>query len=156
MMRRGPAPKRHIEPDPVYRSLLVSQIINKVLLDGKKETARSIVYGALEIVERRVGQDPLTVLKRAVDNIRPQVEVRSRRVGGSSYQVPVEVRPRRANSRAIRWMVTFARKRKENAMAERLANEILDASNNTGAAVKRREDIHKMAESNKAFAHYRW
>ncbi|MDH3261562.1 MAG: 30S ribosomal protein S7 [Acidimicrobiia bacterium] len=156
MMRRGPAPKRHIEPDPVYRSLLVSQIINKVLLDGKKETARSIVYGALEIVERRVGQDPLTVLKRAVDNIRPQVEVRSRRVGGSSYQVPVEVRPRRANSLAIRWMVTFARKRKENAMAERLANEILDASNNTGAAVKRREDIHKMAESNKAFAHYRW
>jgi len=155
-MRRGPAPKRHIEPDPVYRSLLVSQIINKVLLDGKKETARSIVYGALEIVERRVGQDPLTVLKRAVDNIRPQVEVRSRRVGGSSYQVPVEVRPRRANSLAIRWMVTFARKRKENAMAERLANEILDASNNTGAAVKRREDIHKMAESNKAFAHYRW
>jgi small subunit ribosomal protein S7 len=155
-MRRGPAPKRHIEPDPVYRSLLVSQIINKVLLDGKKETARSIVYGALEIVERRVGQDPLTVLKRAIDNIRPQVEVRSRRVGGSSYQVPVEVRPRRANSLAIRWLVNFARKRKENAMAERLANEILDASNNTGSAVKRREDIHKMAESNKAFAHYRW
>jgi small subunit ribosomal protein S7 len=155
-MRRGPAPKRHIDPDPVYRSLLVSQIINKVLLDGKKETARSIVYGALEIVERRVGQDPLTVLKRAIDNIRPQVEVRSRRVGGSSYQVPVDVRPRRANSLAIRWLVNFARKRKENAMAERLANEILDASNNTGSAVKRREDIHKMAESNKAFAHYRW
>lgn len=155
-MRRGPAPKRHIEPDPVYRSLLVSQIINKVLLEGKKETARSIVYGALEIVERRVGQDPLTVLKRAIDNIRPQVEVRSRRVGGSSYQVPVEVRPRRANSLAIRWLVNFARKRKENAMSERLANEILDASNNTGSAVKRREDIHKMAESNKAFAHYRW
>ena len=155
-MRRGPAPKRHIDPDPVYRSLLVSQIINKVLLDGKKETARSIVYGALEIVERRVGQEPLTVLKRAVDNIRPTVEVRSRRVGGSSYQVPVEVRPRRANSLAIRWMVSFARKRKENTMAERLANEILDASNNTGLAVKRREDIHKMAESNRAFAHYRW
>jgi small subunit ribosomal protein S7 len=155
-MRRGPAPKRHIEPDPVYRSLLVSQIINKVLLDGKKETARSIVYGALEIVERRVGQDPLTVLKRAIDNIRPNVEVRSRRVGGSSYQVPVEVRPRRANSLAIRWLVNFARKRKENTMVERLANEILDASNNTGTAVKRREDIHKMAESNKAFAHYRW
>ncbi len=155
-MRRGPAPKRHIDPDPVYRSLLVSQLINKVLLDGKKETARSIVYGALEIVERRVGQDPLTVLKRAIDNIRPQVEVRSRRVGGSSYQVPVEVRPKRANSLAIRWLVNFARKRKENAMAERLANEILDASNNTGSAVKRREDIHKMAESNKAFAHYRW
>jgi len=155
-MRRGPAPKRHIEPDPVYRSLLVSQLINKVLLDGKKETARSIVYGALEIVERRVGQDPLTVLKRATDNIRPNVEVRSRRVGGSSYQVPVEVRPRRANSLAIRWLVSFARKRKEKAMEERLANEILDASNNAGAAVKRREDIHKMAESNKAFAHYRW
>ena len=155
-MRRGPAPKRHIEPDPVYRSLLVSQVINKVLLDGKKETARSIVYGALETVERRVGQDPLTVLKRAIDNIRPQVEVRSRRVGGSSYQVPVEVRPRRANSLAIRWLVNFARKRKEKAMTERLANEILDASNNTGSAVKRREDIHKMAESNKAFAHYRW
>jgi small subunit ribosomal protein S7 len=155
-VRRGPAPKRHIEPDPVYRSLLVSQIINKVLLDGKKETARAIVYGALEIVERRVGQDPLTVLKRAVDNIRPTVEVRSRRVGGSSYQVPVEVRPRRANSLAIRWLVNFARRRKENTMAERLANEILDASNNTGLAVKRREDIHKMAESNRAFAHYRW
>jgi small subunit ribosomal protein S7 len=155
-VRRGPAPKRHIEPDPVYRSLLVSQIINKVLLDGKKETARSIVYGALEVVERRVGQEPLTVLKRAIDNIRPTVEVRSRRVGGSSYQVPVEVRPRRANSLAIRWLVNFARKRKENTMSERLANEILDASNNTGMAVKRREDIHKMAESNKAFAHYRW
>jgi small subunit ribosomal protein S7 len=155
-VRRGPAPKRHIDPDPVYRSLLVSQIINKVLLDGKKETARSIVYGAMEIVERRVGQDPLTVLKRAVDNIRPNVEVRSRRVGGSSYQVPVEVRPRRANSLGIRWLVNFARKRKENTMAERLANEILDASNNTGSAVKRKEDIHKMAESNKAFAHYRW
>ena len=155
-MRRGPAPTRHIDPDPVYRSLLVSQVINKVLLDGKKETARSIVYGALEIVERRVGQDPLTVLKRAIDNIRPTIEVRSRRVGGSSYQVPVEVRPRRANSLGIRWLVNFARKRKENTMAERLANEILDASNNTGSAVKRREDIHKMAESNKAFAHYRW
>ncbi|MDR9450994.1 MAG: 30S ribosomal protein S7 [Acidimicrobiia bacterium] len=155
-MRRGPAPKRHIDPDPVYRSLLVSQIINRVLLDGKKETARSIVYGALEIVERRVGQDPLTVLKRAIDNIRPSVEVRSRRVGGSSYQVPVEVRPKRANSLAIRWLVNFSRKRRENTMVERLANEILDASNNTGTAVKRREDIHKMAESNKAFAHYRW
>ena len=155
-MRRGPAPKRLIETDAVYRSLLVSQVINKVLLDSKKETARSIVYGALEIVERRVGQDPLTVLKRAIDNIRPQVEVRSRRVGGSSYQVPVEVRPRRANSLAIRWLVNFARKRKENTMEERLANEILDASNNTGTAVRRREDIHKMAESNKAFAHYRW
>ncbi|NIA26381.1 MAG: 30S ribosomal protein S7 [Gammaproteobacteria bacterium] len=156
MMRRGPATKRFIEPDPVFRNLLVSQVINKVLLDGKKNVARSVVYGALEIVERRAGQDPVTVLKRAVDNIRPQVEVRSRRVGGSSYQVPVEVSPRRANSLAIRWLVGFARKRKESKMTERLANEIMDASNNSGSAVKRKEDIHKMAESNKAFAHYRW
>jgi len=155
-MRRGPATKRFIEPDPVFRNLLVSQVINKVLLDGKKNVARSVVYGALEIVERRAGQDPVTVLKRAVDNIRPQVEVRSRRVGGSSYQVPVEVSPRRANSLAVRWLVGFARKRKESKMTERLANEIMDASNNTGSAVKRKEDIHKMAESNKAFAHYRW
>jgi len=155
-MRRGPATRRFIEPDPVFRNLLVSQVINKVLLDGKKNVARSVVYGALEIVERRAGQDPVTVLKRAIDNIRPQVEVRSRRVGGSSYQVPVEVSPRRANSLAVRWLVGFARKRKESKMLERLANEIMDASNNTGSAVKRKEDIHKMAESNKAFAHYRW
>ncbi len=155
-MRRAPANKRFIEPDPIFRNLLVAQVINKVLLDGKKNVARSVVYGALEVVERRAGQDPVTVLKRAVDNIRPQVEVRSRRVGGSSYQVPVEVSPRRANSLAIRWLVGFARKRKESKMSERLANEIMDASNNTGSAVKRKEDIHKMAESNKAFAHYRW
>jgi small subunit ribosomal protein S7 len=155
-MRRGPATRRFIEPDPVFRNLLVAQVINKVLLDGKKNVARSVVYGGLEIVERRSGQDPVTVLKRAIDNIKPQVEVRSRRVGGSSYQVPVEVSPRRANSLAIRWLVGFARRRKESKMSERLANEILDASNNTGAAVKRKEDIHKMAESNKAFAHYRW
>ncbi|MGH8874401.1 MAG: 30S ribosomal protein S7 [Acidimicrobiia bacterium] len=156
MMRRAPAQKRKIAPDPVFRNLLVGQVINKVLLAGKKDRARSIVYGALEIVERRSGQDPVTVLKRAVDNIRPHVEVRSRRVGGSSYQVPVEVSPRRANSLGIRWLVTFARRRKEHTMVERLAAEILDASNNGGAAVKRREDVHKMAESNKAFAHYRW
>ena len=156
MSRRGPAQKRTIAPDPVYGSVLVSQITNQVLLDGKKETARRIVYGALELVEKRTGQDPLTVLKRAMDNIRPSVEVRSRRVGGSSYQVPVEVSARRANTLAIRWLVTFARKRREPTMAQRLANEILDANNRTGAAVKRREDIHKMAESNRAFAHYRW
>jgi len=155
-MRRGPATRRFIEPDPVFRNLLVAQVINKVLLDGKKNVARSVVYGGLEIVERRSGQDPVLVLKRAVDNIKPHVEVRSRRVGGSSYQVPVEVSPRRSNSLAIRWLVGFARKRKESKMSERLANEILDASNNTGSAVKRKEDIHKMAESNKAFAHYRW
>jgi len=155
-MRRAPAQKRPIEPDPVFRSVLVSQVINKVLWKGKKDLARRIVYDALEMIERRVGQDPVNVLKRAVDNIRPQVEVRSRRVGGSSYQVPIEVPPRRANTLAIRWLVNFARRRKEPTMAARLANEVLDASNNTGAAVKRKEDVHKMAESNKAFAHYRW
>ena len=156
MARRGPAQKRKIEADPVYHSVLVSQIINKVLLDGKKEKARGIVYTALETVERRSGQEALIVLKRAIDNLKPAVEVRSRRVGGSSYQVPVEVPARRSNTLAIRWLVDFARKRKEHEMAERLANEIMDASNRTGAAIKRREDIHKMAESNKAFAHYRW
>ena len=155
-MRRAPAEIRKIDPDPVFRSVLVSQVVNKVLWKGKKEASRKIVYGALEVVERRAGQDPIVVLKRALDNIRPSVEVRSRRVGGSSYQVPVEVRPRRAQTLAVRWLVDFARKRRENTMAERLANEILDASNRTGAAVKRREDVHKMAESNKAFAHYRW
>ena len=156
MARRDPAPKRPIAPDPVYRSVLVSQVVNKVLLDGKKETARTIVYGALEIVERRTNQDPLTILKRAIDNLKPQVEVRSRRVGGSSYQVPIEVAPRRSNTLAVRWLVDFARRRREHTMEERLANEILDANNRTGAAMKRRDDIHKMAESNRAFAHYRW
>jgi small subunit ribosomal protein S7 len=156
MARRGPAPKRVIGPDPVYRSVLVSQVVNKVLQDGKKETARSIVYEALELVERRTNQDPLTVLKRAIDNLKPQVEVKSRRVGGSSYQVPIEVAPRRSNTLAVRWLVDYSRKRREHTMAERLANEILDANNRTGAAMKRRDDIHKMAESNRAFAHYRW
>jgi small subunit ribosomal protein S7 len=155
-MRRAPAQKRRIEPDPVFRSALVSQVINKVLWKGKKNTARTIVYDALELVERRANQDPVTVLKRAIDNLKPQVEVRSRRVGGSSYQVPIEVAPRRQSTLAVRWLVDFARRRKEPTMAQRLGNEILDASNNTGAAVKRKEDVHKMAESNKAFAHYRW
>ena len=155
-MRRAPAEVRTIEPDPVYKSVLVSQVINKVLWRGKKGAARRIVYGAMDIVEKRTGGDPLQVLKKAMDNLRPQLGVRSRRVGGSSYQVPVEVRPRRAQTLAVRWLVEFARKRKEPTMAMRLANEILDAANRTGAAVKRREDIHKMAESNKAFAHYRW
>jgi small subunit ribosomal protein S7 len=155
-MRRAPAQKRTIAPDPVFRSVLVSQVINKVLLKGKKETARTIVYDALELIERRANQDPVNVLKRAVDNLRPQLEVRSRRVGGSSYQVPIEVSPRRSNTLAVRWLVSFARRRREPTMSARLANEILDASNNTGAAIKRKEDVHKMAESNKAFAHYRW
>jgi small subunit ribosomal protein S7 len=155
-MRRAPAEVRKLEPDPIYRSVLVTQLVNKVLWRGKKGAARRIVYGAMDTVEQRTGSDPLTVLKRAIDNIRPSVEVRSRRVGGSSYQVPVEVRPRRGQTLAVRWLVEFARKRKEPTMAMRLANEILDAANRTGAAVKRREDVHKMAESNKAFAHYRW
>ncbi len=155
-MRRAPAEVRKLEPDPVYRSVLVTQLINTVLWRGKKGAARRIVYGALDTVEQRTGDDPLKTLQRAVDNVKPSVEVRSRRVGGSSYQVPVEVRPRRSITLAVRWLVEFARKRKEPTMAMRLANEILDAANRTGAAVKRREDIHKMAESNKAFAHYRW
>ncbi len=155
-MRRAPAEVRKLEPDPVYRSVLVTQLINTVLWRGKKGAARRIVYGALDTVEQRTGDEPLKTLQRAVDNVKPSVEVRSRRVGGSSYQVPVEVRPRRSQTLAVRWLVEFARKRKEPTMAMRLANEILDAANRTGAAVKRREDIHKMAESNKAFAHYRW
>lgn len=155
-MRRGAVEKRSIDPDPVFRSVLVSQLTNQVLLKGKKEKARKIVYRALEIVSRRSGQDSLVVLTRAIDNIRPQVEVRSRRVGGTSYQVPVDVRPRRASTLAVRWLVGFARRRREKTMAERLAYEILDASNHTGASIKRKEDLHKMAESNKAFAHYRW
>jgi small subunit ribosomal protein S7 len=155
-MRRAPAQIRTIAPDPVFRSVLVSKVINKVLLKGKKGTARSIVYESLETVEKRTGQDPSVVLKRAVDNIRPQLEVRSRRVGGSNYQVPIEVPSRRQETLAVRWLVSFARRRREPTMALRLANEILDASNNTGAAIKRKEDVHKMAESNKAFAHYRW
>ena len=155
-MRRAPAEIRKIDPDPIYQSVLVSQIINKILLKGKKGAARRIVYTAMDTVEQRTGSDPLPILKRAVDNVRPTLEVRSRRVGGSTYQVPVEVRPRRAQTLAVRWLVDFARKRRESTMSDRLANEILDAANRTGAAVKRREDVHKMAESNKAFAHYRW
>ncbi|MDH3426120.1 MAG: 30S ribosomal protein S7 [Acidimicrobiia bacterium] len=155
-MRRAPAAIRKVEPDPVFRSVLVSQVVNCVLLDGKKEVARKIVYGAMELVEKRTKSDPLNILKHAIDNLKPQVEVRSRRVGGSSYQVPVEVRPRRQNTLAVRWLVQYAKRRPEKLMSERLANEILDASNSAGAAMKRREDILKMAESNKAFAHYRW
>ena len=156
MPRKGPAPRRELEPDPVYRSVLVTQLINKVLLSGKKTTAERIVYGAFDIVAEKTGGDPVAAFKRAVDNVRPQLEVKSRRVGGATYQVPVEVRPRRATTLAIRWLVSYSRDRRERTMAERLANEILDASNGIGASAKRREDVHKMAESNKAFAHYRW
>ena len=156
MPRNGPATRRDLQPDPVYRSVLVTQVVNKVLSRGKRTLSERIVYGALELVQERAGSEPVTVLKRAVENTRPELEVRSRRVGGATYQVPVEVRPRRATTLAIRWLVGFSRQRREKTMAERLANEILDASNGVGAAVKRREDLHKMAESNKAFAHYRW
>lgn len=143
-------------PDPVYRSVLVTQICNKVLQRGKKSVAEKIVYDALDIVAEKSGGDALAVVKRAVDNIKPQLEVKSRRVGGATYQVPVEVRPRRATTLAIRWLVGFARGRRERTMAERLAAELMDANNGVGSAVKRKEDMHKMAESNKAFAHYRW
>ena len=157
MPRKGPAPRRELMPDPVYRSVLVTQVVNKVLQRGKRSTAERIVYGALDIVASKTGSDdPVATLKRAVENVKPQLEVRSRRVGGATYQVPVEVKPRRANTLAIRWLVGYSRQRREKTMAERLANEILDASNGIGASVKRREDLHKMAESNKAFAHYRW
>jgi small subunit ribosomal protein S7 len=143
-------------PDPIYNSVLVTQVTNKVLLRGKRSTSERIVYGALELVEQRADSEALGVLKRAVENIKPQLEVKSRRVGGATYQVPVEVPPRRSNTLAIRWLVGYSRQRRERTMAERLANELLDASNGVGASVKRREDLHKMADSNKAFAHYRW
>jgi len=156
MPRKGPAPRRELTPDPVYRSVLVTQLVNKVLLEGKRSVAEGIVYDALKIIEEKTGAEPIATLKRAIDNVKPPLEVRSRRVGGSTYQVPVEVRPRRATTLSIRWTVGFARQRREKTMAQRLANELLDASNGVGASVKRRDDLQKMAESNKAFAHYRW
>ena len=156
MPRKGPAPKRPLVNDPVYGSQLVTQLVNKVLLDGKKSVAERIVYGALEQARDKTGTDPVVTLKRALDNVKPSLEVRSRRVGGATYQVPVEVKPRRANTLAIRWLVGYSRQRREKTMAERLANEILDASNGLRASVKRREDTHKMAEANRAFAHSRW
>jgi small subunit ribosomal protein S7 len=143
-------------PDPIYRSVLVTQVVNKILSRGKRSLSERIVYQALDIVKEKSGAEPVATLKRAVENTKPQLEVKSRRVGGATYQVPVEVRPRRATTLSIRWLVGYSRQRREKTMAERLANELLDASNGTGAAVKRREDMHKMAESNKAFAHYRW
>lgn len=156
MPRKGPAPKRPLVADPVYGSPTVSQLVNRILVSGKKSTAERIVYDALEGVADRTDKEALTVLKSALDNIRPTLEVRSRRVGGSTYQVPVEVRAGRAQTLALRWLVDYARQRREKSMTERLMNEILDASNGLGGAVKRREDTHRMAESNRAFAHYRW
>jgi small subunit ribosomal protein S7 len=143
-------------PDPIYRSLLVTQVVNKVLQRGKRSLAERIVYDAMDTMRDRAGADPVATLKRAIDNVKPQLEVKSRRVGGATYQVPVEVRPRRATTLAIRWVVGYARQRREKTMAARLAGELMDAANGIGASVKRREDLAKMAESNRAFAHYRW
>ncbi len=156
MPRKGPAPRRPLMADPVYNSPLVTQLVNKVLLDGKRSIAQSIVYGALEGCRDKTGNDPVVTLKRALDNVKPALEVKSRRVGGATYQVPVEVKASRSTTLALRWLVGYSKARREKTMTERLMNELLDASNGLGASVKRREDTHKMAESNKAFAHYRW
>ncbi|HEY2175224.1 MAG TPA: 30S ribosomal protein S7 [Mycobacteriales bacterium] len=156
MPRKGPAARRPVVIDPVYGSPLVTSLINKVLTGGKRSVAERIVYGALEGARDKSGSDPVVTLKRALDNVKPTLEVRSRRVGGATYQVPVEVRPSRSTTLALRWLIQYSRARREKTMTERLMNELLDASNGLGASVKRREDTHKMAESNKAFAHYRW
>src|SRR6266536_1884452 len=156
MPRKGPAVHRETGPDPVYQNVLVTQLINKILLHGKKSLAERTVYKSLEIISERTANDPAITLKRAVENARPLLEVKSRRVGGASYQVPVEVRPQRGTTLALRWLVNFSRQRRENSMAERPVGEIMDAANGQGSSVKRREDLHKMADANKAFAHYRW
>jgi small subunit ribosomal protein S7 len=156
MPRKGPAVRRDPDPDPVYQNVLVTQLINKVLLDGKKSLAERTVYKALEVISERTANDPVITLKRAVDNVRPMLEVRSRRVGGANYQVPVEVRPPRGTTLALRWLVNNSRNRKEHSMADRLVGEVMDAANGQGVSVKRREDMHEMAEANRAFAHYRW
>ena len=156
MPRRAAPPKKKIGGDPVYGSVTVQQMINKIMLDGKKSTSEKIVYDALSYIEERTGTSPVTVLNNALDNIRPRIEVKSRRVGGATYQVPIEVAPRRANTLALRWLIGFARARREKTMGRRLAGELLDAKDNTGSSVKRKEDTHRMAEANRAFAHYRW
>jgi len=156
MPRRAAAQRREVLPDPVYNNRLVTQLVNKVLLDGKKSVAARIVYGAFDIVEQKTGQDPLSVFKKAMDNVRPTLEVKPKRVGGATYQVPIEVNSRRSTTLAIRWIVGFSRKRREKRMKERLAAEIMDAANGLGSSVKKREDLYKMAESNRAFSHYRW
>ncbi len=156
MPRKGPAPRRELVADPIHHSVVVTQLINKVMLHGKRSIAEKIVYDAMTIIANKTNEDPLDTVKRAVENVKPPLEVRSRRVGGATYQVPVEVRPRRAGTLAIRWIVDFSRKRRERSMAECLANELMDAANGLGAAMKKRDDMQKMAESNRAFAHYRW
>lgn len=156
MPRRAAATRREVQPDAVYNNRLVTQLTNKILWDGKKSVAEDIVYTAFNMIEQKTATDPLSIFKKAMDNVRPTLEVRPKRVGGATYQVPVEVNSRRSTTLAIRWIVGYARKRREKTMAERLGNEIMDAANGLGAAVKKREDLYKMAESNRAFSHYRW
>lgn len=156
MPRKGPVARRELPPDPVYDSVLVTQLVNKVLTRGKRTLAEKIVYDAMDIVSKKSRRSPVEILETAVENVRPSLEVRSRRVGGATYQVPMDVRPRRQLTLTIRWLVNYARDRREHTMSERLANELLDAANGEGASVRRREELHRMAESNKAFAHYRW
>lgn len=156
MPRKGPVQKREVLADPIYNSKLVTRLINQIMVDGKRSKASKILYGAFDIIQEETGNDPLEVFEQAMENIMPVLEVKARRVGGSNYQVPVEVRPERRTALGLRWLVNYARLRGENSMTERLAREILDAANNTGAAVRKREDVHKMAEANRAFAHYRW
>ena len=156
MPRRGNIPEREILPDPMYNSVLVTKLVNSIMVDGKKGVAQKVVYGAFDIVKEKTGNEPLEVFTAAMDNIMPSLEVKARRVGGATYQVPIDVRPARRQTLGLRWLTTYSRARSERTMAERLAAEIMDAANNTGSAVKKREDTHKMAESNKAFAHFRW
>jgi small subunit ribosomal protein S7 len=156
MPRKGPVERRDVLPDPIYNSKLVTRLINKIMVDGKRGVAQTILYDAFKLVQERSSREPMEVFEEALKNIMPVLEVRARRVGGANYQVPVEVRPERRSTLGLRWLVNYARLRGEKTMVERLANEILDAANNTGASVKKREDMHKMAEANKAFAHYRW
>ena len=156
MPRRGNVPKREVLPDPLYNSIVVTKLVNSVMLDGKKGVAQKVVYGAFVIIKEKTEKDPMEVYNQAMENIMPSLECKSRRVGGATYQVPMEVRPERRQTLGLRWLTTYARKRGEKTMKERLAGEIMDAANNLGSAVKKREDVHKMAESNKAFAHYRW
>ena len=154
--RRGNVPKREVLPDPIYNSVLVTKLTNSIMLDGKKGVAQKVVYGAFDIIKEKTDKDPMEVYTQALENIMPSLEVKARRVGGATYQVPIEVRPERRQTLGLRWLTAYARSRGEKTMKERLAGEIMDAANNTGSAVKKREDTHKMAESNKAFAHYRW
>lgn len=156
MPRRGNVPKREVLPDPLYNSVLVTKLINSIMYDGKKGTSQKVVYGAFDLIKEKTEKDPLEVFTTAMENIMPSLEVKARRVGGATYQVPIEVRPERRQTLGLRWLTAYSRKRSEKTMRERLAGELMDAANNTGTAVKKREDTHKMAESNKAFAHYRW